>query len=218
MKICINKIIIPVAVLILALTGIFACAKAPDKPNREELIGTMVGVFTSSGCGSGGIIEINDSEVIVVTALHVIDDWDENSYIMLPGKVKCFGQKFGCDESFDVGFISILINNESGVSKETVENLSVLRAGGDDLKPDDEIVMYDYFSDSNEVLGKIISEKDFIYELDRTCVLGSAVLNEGMSGTPFFDKNGCFKGIITAGNDEGIFAGTSANDVFKCLG
>ena len=202
-------IIAAVFVLALFITGVIKrrTALIPDE-NRK----CAVRIFTKGGEGCGVIFEKNDEEIVIATNLHVIADWDGDSRILFYDGTKVSGQVFGGDETYDVGFVSIPM-------EESLRDYKAAVRSGPKEAPYD-ILLYDLEGNGagKKVKGRILSEEEYFYELDRVMLYGEAKVREGMSGSPLFAGEGELVGILSAGNDEGIIAGVSVRDLEKCLG
>ncbi len=202
-------IIAAVLVLTLFITGVIK-RRADRIPDESRMC--TVRIFTRGGEGCGVIFEKNAEELVVATNLHVISDWDEDSYIRFYDGEKAFGQVFGGDETYDVGFISVPMEESFADYPEAVRSALM------DVPYD--IYFYNITDQGTEkkVKGSILSNEEFFYELDRVMLYGEAKAREGMSGTPVFTEDGGLVGILSAGNEEGIIAATSVSDLEKCLG
>lgn len=205
---------------------------------ESEILSSQVKIFTDMGFGSGSIIEISDTEIVIVANQHLLADWNENGYVEFFNENKAFGQKFGGDEFYDVCFLSIPTEN---VDQETIDELSSVKmdfsgiisedaADAGETSEDatysgkasedatDSIKVIDLFNDNQCYTGSVVEYSTYIYDIDKVMMLCKCEVHEGMSGAGVFDSNGVFWGIVEAGNDDGDMVVIGVEDIMKCLG
>lgn len=195
---------------------------------ESEILSSQVKIFTDLGFGSGSIIEISDTEIVIVANQHLLADWNENGYVEFFNETKAFGQKFGGDEFYDVCFLSIPVEN---VDKETIDELSSVKmdfsgiisedatySGKASEDATDSIKVIDLFNDNQCYTGSVVEYSTYIYDIDKVMMLCKCEVHEGMSGAGVFDSDGMFLGIVEAGNDSGDMVVIGVEDIMKCLG
>ncbi len=216
-----------IAAAVLVYTVFFVYRKMHDTlPVLPEEISACVRIVTAKGSGCGFIIEIGQEEMVVATACHVLEGYDGNSYVELYDGVRVFGQQFGADETYDVAFLGIPY--EEGFTKKDGDRYgSVDITSYPAIEPDTDCRIPDItgsFTDPLIYEGKILSEGEYFYELDRVLMRGSvspvsgSYPGEGMSGSPVFSSDGTLLGMLVAGNEDGIIAGVTVSDIARCYG
>lgn len=195
---------------------------------NAEILSSQVKIFTDMGFGSGTILEISDTEIVIAANQHLLADWNENGYVEFFNETKAFGQKFGGDEFYDVCFLSIPVEN---VDKETIDELSAVKmdfrgivsedaadAGETSENTADTIAVLDLFNDNQCYTGSVVEYSTYIYDIDKVMMLCKCEVHEGMSGAGVFDSGGMLLGIVEAGNDSGDMVVIGVEDIMKCLG
>ena len=107
-KIC--KTYIPgLVILAILFSAVYILITGRDISHifRENYSGSQVRIYTSKACGTGTIIEDNDTEILIVANLHLLIDWDENGYVVFADGQQAFGQIYGGDEDLDICFLSV---------------------------------------------------------------------------------------------------------------
>ena len=202
-------IIAAVSAIIVLLGALFF---VPDNN-----INSCVRIYTSIGYGSGMIYNIDNNEVLIATADHVLEGFNENSYIEFADGAKAHGYICSEDDINDIGILSIPVMN---IPEESLHNIKqvyitrdVLASEPEYLEDDylDECIMYDLFPKDGIIVfvdGNIMSMNEYIYDFDRHMLHGiSTQVTEGMSGSPIFAKDGHLLGMLLGGNDKGDFVG-----------
>lgn len=179
-----------------------------------DTIRSCVKLSTQTTEGCGVIIDRTEEEIIIATTLHVVRDWDENACAEFFDGEQAFGQIFGADEALDVCFL--------GIPAENVKNPSNYRPAviGDLPEVPFPVYFYDPFAKGRvrRIEGEVSSLREYFYELDRQMVFGTARVSEGMSGSALFTEDGILAGMLSAGNEEGVFAAACTEDILKCYG
>ena len=203
-----------VVVMLLFLTAFLILSCGNRKTTKEAMKYACVGIYTEGGYGSGVIIDINSEEIVILSNLHVLTDWNEKGYVVFSNGARAFGQTFGADEGRDLSFLSIPVKDV--LEEYGSEVIKELRSASllDNLPEEFDFYTFSLFEDKKEIEGKIENTDTFFYELDRNMMLGKANhITEGMSGCPVFDKESRLCGIICAGSEDGTVAAISAKEI-----
>ena len=211
------SIVAAAVVIIILLGALFFCSDKKKKQLESMMLGSCVKIYTNIGYGSGMVYCINDDEVIVATAAHVLEGFDENARIEFCDGSSYSGLLCDVDEIIDVGIVSVL---KSNISEETIKSIKEVNITQDAFtnepsythqKSTEYCVMYDLFGENGiikRVPGKVTSMSEYVYEYDRHMLCGqNADVTEGMSGCPIFTEDGYLLGMLQAGNHEGDFRG-----------
>ena len=211
------SIVATAVVIIILLGALFFCSDKKEKQLESMMLGSCVKIYTNIGYGSGMVYCINDDEVIIATAAHVLEGFDENARIEFCNGQSSPGLLCDVDEILDVGIVSVL---KSNVNEETLESIREVNITQDAFEQEpsyanqkctEYCVMYDLFGENGiikKVPGKVTSMSEYVYEYDRHMLCGlNADVTEGMSGCPIFTEDGHLLGMLQAGNSEGDFRG-----------
>lgn len=160
--------------------------------------------------GSGSIYAMTEEEIIVVSNKHVLQYFDDESYVTFQGGRSEGGRIVGVSEKADVGFISISI---SDFTYEELLQLKSVRKQEDFLdntKENTRFFMIDAASDSSSpaiYTGSIIDNNRFLTEYGMEMLYGNAPAVPGMSGAGIFDCYGNYIGILSGGTEHNEIAG-----------
>lgn len=213
-------------ILIGLLFAVCISLSGCNKKNNDSYRNVII--TTQGFVGSGYILRAEDDGLVIITALHVIKDWNENGSIEYFDKSTTFGLKVGADESRDLCYLEvpkeycdakmydIILDN---INRDSTNNVYLEDSYYNDdsnlkslLDKDELINSHFYFYDginNNLIEGKFISNPEYNYELDKIVLLGNCdkkAVNEGISGSAVISTDGTFIGTIIAGNDKGILA------------
>ncbi len=176
--------------------------------------------------GSGIIFQMLESEIILVTNRHVLQYWDEDSYVTFFNGRVSGGTVIGVSDKADIGFISI------PVEQFTYEELLLfrgIRMEREDVaeneqdgkiaipKPDTDFFMIDMASEWNAPVmkrGKVIDPCVFLEDFQAEMLYGSGDAVPGMSGCGVFDGHGCFLGMLSGGTLQSEIAAVLAQTIY----
>lgn len=178
---------------------------------------STVRVITDSIVGSGMIYEIEDENVLIVTAGHVAENTCK-CRISFYDDTQCEGTVIKSDSSPDIALIEVA---SAALSKETSDGLAKTKSYGKAASNDAGKIPKDFWcvvpegmkSGQTLIKGTVESKEEYFYELDATLMMGYMEAYEGYSGSPMFDEYGTIIGIITAGSQEGIVAGVGTDEI-----
>lgn len=222
-----KRIIQAAALFLLAAAFLFtACRLSAAQKNiweqhmgeiPEKVLACSVRIQTGGHHGSGCILRITDREILIVTAGHVITDWDGESYVTffngesVPGEVK----PLNAGEALDMGVVSI---GRQQVSRQTLEQIKALERSSRSLKKGDFFFMVDLASEPampRIYEGQILDPDREIEELGEGLIYGDAVALPGMSGCGLFDQAGAYVGMLLAGTMQNEIAAMPAEEIEK---
>ncbi len=176
----------------------------------ESVQGCCVRVQVNGHHGSGIIYRITEDEIIVATNRHVLQYWDEDSYVTFCNGAVGNGRRTVLSESADVGFISIYTAFlTDGERKDLKAADRIKESPAEGMK----IYMIDMASDLwNPVVyeGEVLSSQRYLEDFGMEMLYGEAASKAGMSGTGVFDSGGRLLGMLAGGTDANEIAAVPA--------
>lgn len=172
----------------------------------ESVLGSCVRVQANGHHGSGVIFMMTEEEMIIATNRHVLQYWNEDSYITFSNGAVGNGRAVTLSENADVGFISIytaFLTEEERKDLRAIEPAEAPPAAGT------KIYMIDMASDVwNPVLyeGEVLENRKYLEDFGTEMLYGESASKPGMSGTGVFDVKGHFLGMLTGGTDANEIA------------
>ncbi len=176
----------------------------------ESIRGCCVRVQADGHHGSGIIYQLTEDEIVIATNRHVLQYWNEDSYVTFFNGAVGSGRAIALSEKADVGFISVYT---SFLTEEEREGL--VRADKEKELPGagTKIYMVDMASDVwNPVIyeGEVLESERYLEDFGMEMLYGEAASKPGMSGTGVFDAKGRFLGMLTGGTDANEIAAVPA--------
>lgn len=194
----------------------------PVGTSREEeedtfclsgVLGSCVRIQGKGHHGSGSIYRLLEGEIIIVTNYHVLQYWDEDSYVTFFNGAVGNGNIVTVSEKEDVGFLRV---QTAFLSDEELEGLHAVNESGSSLARGDVLYMVDIASDvwQPEVYeGQVLEPCKYLEEFETRMLYGESLFKPGMSGGGVFDKGGNYVGMLTAGTDQNEIAAVPQNTV-----
>ncbi len=164
---------------------------------------TMFGTYEqeSEGSGSGVIISQSDTELLIATNYHVIEDADELTVCFMDSEDWVYSTQLkGTDSDNDLAVIAVTL---SDMDKEALNSISIATIGdSESLQVGDSVVAIgNALGLGQSVTSGIISALDREVTIDGvtyTLLQTDAAINAGNSGGALFNMNGELIGINTA--------------------
>lgn len=184
----------------------------------ENVKETFVRISMSNHYGSGNIFDITEDEIIVISNRHVLEYWNEESYItFMDGRV-AEGELLYLSQDRDVGFLRIP-TRQFGY-EELLQMRSVKKNQGyyDALNSDESFFVLNITSDiySPEMhQGTILDKNCYIPDFDTNMIYTKSFGKPGMSGSGMFDTRGAYIGMVTAGTKENELVGIRLPDILQ---
>lgn len=195
-----------------ALTNLelMATPVLPEEDTRqafENILCSCVRIQTRGHYGSGSIYRMLEKEIIIVTNRHVLQYWDEDSYVLFFNDAVAFGEILGVAEEADVGFVRISagefsfeelltfrnIRMAAGQAKEKKEPESGLSEGSAFFSVD----MASDFTHPVMTRGEIRAPLLYLEDFGMEMLYGVGEAAPGMSGSGIFDGYGNYLGMMT---------------------
>lgn len=216
--------------LLLLLNGLFGVVFGAFQGSREkteenirmemealeaDVLGSCVRIQANGHYGSGSIWAFDENKITIVTNEHVLQYWDEDSYVTFFSGVSGSGQVTGVSKQADVGFLCI---NAADLSAEELSRLSVIEVSDTVPERGDWFFMADVASDIwNPVFyqGQVLEPLKYLEDFGREMIYGDSTFRAGMSGSGVFDAEGKYIGMLTGGTDQNEIAAVPAEAMME---
>lgn len=196
---------------------LFFCLLCQKDDSEDALVRSCVGIVTESSMGSGMVLDRRADEIVIATAGHVIDD--ANVKVIFFDGVAVPGTVLNVDKTADIAYIGVKMTDMSGIDTlSKAMPVSKPDEGYYDepdslIKEDNTCIVFDSVGKNMRIRqseGVISSLNEYVYDSDENMVFGRLnYLEEGMSGSPIFNKEGILLGMLLSGSDSGEFTGVS---------
>ncbi len=207
----------------LAQTAVLS--KEDTRKAYENILCSCVRIQAGEHYGSGSIFRMLEDEMILVTNSHVLQYWDEESYVTFFGGRAESAAVLGMSEKADVGFLSVptesfsweeLLRFRNVRLWEPAASRSSAKETGRSGAGDSEGTAYfgvDMATDPYHPVmeeGEIISFSMYLEDFEREMIYGTGSAVPGMSGSGVFDGYGYYLGMLTGGTPQGEVAAVPA--------
>ncbi len=205
----------------------------------ENVLCSSVRIQVSGHYGSGSIYKMKENEIVLVTNRHVLQYWDEDSYVtFFNGRVST-GRVLGVSEEADVGFVSVpvdsftyeelLLYREIRMEQETYAadvaggfNIDVEQESGEIEtavpKAGSGLFMVDMASEWKEPVmknGEVIEPSVFLEDFQAEMLYGKGDAVPGMSGCGVFDGRGYYLGMLSGGTMQSEIAAVPGRIIYE---
>ena len=204
-----------IVALTVSLSLFLNNSNSKNKDIDEDIKLSCVKIDTDLTSGSGFIYSIDEDNIYVITAYHVVSD-GQYINVEINNNESLAGKLLGYDIYYDLALIEI----------DNVDNVIPLELGDSSLlKADDLVFVFDEMNSQNVVEGSVVSPLKTInnsivvegnsYEYELEDIELSIEVLEGFSGSAVFNKNLEVVGIITmSSNDNKVYA-TPINEIIN---
>ena len=195
----------------------FAWGAEPNQEGRFDrwsVLGSCVRIQTDGHYGSGSIYEMTEDQIIIITNRHVLQYWDEDSYVTFSNGVVCEGEIAKVSDAADVGLLRIQLTE---LSEDEIKDLQTIKITDVIPEKGDYFFMIDMASDvwdKQLYEGQILESELYIEEFDMEMLYGEACFEPGMSGCGIFDMQGNYIGMLTGGTQQNEVAAVPAWSIF----
>lgn len=184
----------------------------------ENTLCSCVRIQVEGHYGSGSIYKMLENEIIIVTNRHVLQYWNEDSYVTFFNGAVSGGILLGVSDEADLGFVSIPTANfsyeellkyrnvripvEISINQHRNTDAEVIPEGG-------KIFFTDMASDWRtpvKVEGEVIHPMLYLEDFQMEMLYGTGNVVPGMSGCGVFDDFGYYVGMLTGGTLQGEIA------------
>lgn len=175
----------------------------PDEEQAfQNVMCSCVRVQGNNHYGSGSIFDFWDEDIIVVTNRHVIQYFDENSYVTFFDGRKAEAEVIGSSESYDVGFLAVPIEKLPEEVLYEYKSVRIDISQYDKLTKNDCFFMIDMASDAanpQKYSGNVVEIRKYLSDYDAEMFYGDAYTKPGMSGCGLFDIYGNYIAMLSGG-------------------
>lgn len=186
----------------LSLANTKLLLKQDEQKAFENILCSCVRVKVEGHYGSGSIYQMTEDEIIIVTNRHVLQYYNDESYVTFYNGRVGSGKLLGISEAADVGFISIPIVGFGYEELLQYRNVRKNEEVYEKLKENDCFFMVDIASELSEpekYSGKIVDKKRYLEDFGTEMLYGNAYAKPGMSGCGVFDCYGNYVGMLSGG-------------------
>lgn len=203
--------------LSLALTGTVRMTEANIEKAYEKVLSGCVRIQVNGHYGSGSIYRMTEQEVIIASNRHVLQYWDEDSYIIFMNGACAPGRFLGTSDTADVGFVAVSIED---IGYELLWFLHTVREAeperAEKLEEGTPYFAVDMASDWQEPVcyeGTVADAGIWLEAFGMPMLLGKGTAVPGMSGGGVFDAYGNYLGMLTGGSEEGMIAAVPVSEI-----
>ena len=169
---------------------------------REEILGSCVRIQAKGHYGSGSILALTANKIAIVTNRHVLQYWEEDSYVTFFNGAVGRGQVAKLSEQADVGILCV---DTADLSSEELGGLNAIEISDAEPERGNWFFMADIASDVwNPVfyLGQVLEPLVYLEDFDVEMFYGDSAFRAGMSGCGIFDTDGKYIGMLAGGTDQ----------------
>lgn len=190
----------------------------------ENVLCSCVRIQVEGHHGSGSIYRMLEDEIIVVTNKHVLQYWNEDSYITFFNGRTSGGELLGTSSEADLGFIRIPIDGFTYEELLAFRNIRI----PDELKEEDrsqhfpaegsKIFMINIASKWNTPTmteGEILSDLTYLEDFGMEMLYAKGEAIPGMSGGGIFDCYGNYLGMLTGATLQNEIAAVPAKTIYE---
>lgn len=184
----------------------------PENTNIADLLqksaaGTMVQLHAGSQWGSGVIIRMDEKEILVATAGHVLQGAKEVQ-VFFVDQTEADSSSITLSGTADAGFVGLATHTIPADTLEKLNYAAVDKASYDALAPGDGIIVMGSVDGAaaNAYEGILLEPWIYAEDFGQYMMLGRTYAFPGMSGGGVFDLKGHLIGILCGGDEENTIA------------
>ena len=190
----------------------------------ENVLCSCVRVKVEGHYGSGSIYKMLEDEVIIVTNRHVLQYWNEESYVTFFNGRAAEGTLIGVSEGADLGFIRIPTAGFTYEELLTFRNIRIPQKPENEnasekvAAEDNRIFMIDIASNWNipaMMEGILIYSYTYLEDFHTEMLYAKGEAIPGMSGGGVFDAYGNYLGMLTGATLQNELAAVPAETITK---
>ena len=180
----------------------------------------MVYIINEGYGGNGSIYKISDTEIVVITTYHLLQD-SEEVMVYFPGQDIVSARVLGVNEKHDVGFIEVRTED---VGLDTIDKLATVHyeeKAVDTLKIDDamEYRFLEWNGGNVSAVthkGKIGHTNWYIEDFDDYFIYNYCDVELGMSGCAAVTEDGSYIGMMIGGvdNESGALSARTIAEIY----
>lgn len=182
----------------------------------ENVLPATLYIQAGERYGSGSIYGINQNELIVATAGHLLSDSPEELDITFFDGSQAKGRLVAVSDEADVGFVGIPLSELSIEELAGLRHVRIDDGAYENITKNSRFFMVDMVDDSEGPIccqGAIVEKEMFLPDYDRSMMYGDAYVRPGMSGCGIFDEYGNFVGILSGGTEYNEIAAVPLTEI-----
>ena len=164
------------------------------------------------GCGT--IYDSDDSSFIIVTAMHVLEDYyggvSDEIVVTFDDQESCEATILKDSDTLDIVFLSVdksTVSDDHYSIFDFTSDKNISSESSNNVKSDNTLLPGQtiYFVDANTgdiYAGSIASPSVYAEDFGMEMIYCYCAVTPGMSGTGMFDEDGHYLGILLGGSDE----------------
>ncbi|MDE5907601.1 MAG: serine protease [Lachnospiraceae bacterium] len=208
-----------------AKLGLLVTRRASGKEAQEafeNVLCSCVRIQVEGYYGSGSIYRMLEDEIVIVTNRHVLQYWNEDSYVTFFNGRTSGGEVLGISKEADLGFIRIPVTGFTFEELFAFRNIRVPKEldeqnGTEDFSVEGrEIFMINMASNWNVPVmteGEVISGLTYLDDFGMEMVYAKGEAVPGMSGGGIFDSYGNYLGMLTGATLQNEIAAVPAQTI-----
>lgn len=190
----------------------------------QNILCSCVRLKANGHYGSGSILLLKEDEIIIVGNRHLLQYWDEDSFVTFPGGAAESGRVLGISEEADIGFLSVPTGRFPWQELLELRNVRPLGGGAEDgesLLPGGGLLLVDMASDAYHPVmkrGELLSPCFYLEDFGMEMLYGTGEALPGMSGSGVFDGYGNYLGMLTGATMRGEIAAVPVDVIWEEYG
>ncbi|WP_081647046.1 S1 family peptidase [Butyrivibrio sp. NC2007] len=188
--------------------------------NQTEMVDAIdikklcVSVSCGEHYGCGTIYDSDDSSFIIVTAMHVLEDYyggvSDEIVVTFDDQESCEATILKDSATLDIVFLSVdkgTVSDDHYSIFDYTSDKNISSESSNNVKSDNTLLPGQtiYFVDANTgdiYAGSIASPSVYAEDFGMEMIYCYCAVTPGMSGTGMFDEDGHYLGILLGGSDE----------------
>lgn len=184
--------------------------KDPDQV-FENILCSCVRIQVQGHYGSGSIFLMKEDEIIIVTNRHLLEYWNEDSFVTFFNGRTASGTVLKICGEADLGFLSVRTHSFSWQELLELRNVRPLK---EEAQQGEELLLIDMAADPyapEKKQGELISPAMYLEDFGMEMLYGTGQGRPGMSGSGIFDGYGNYLGMLTGATWQGEIAAVPAS-------
>lgn len=190
----------------------------------ENVLCSCVRIQVEGHYGSGSIYRMLEEEIVIVTNRHVLQYWNEDSYVTFFNGRTSGGEVLGASHEADLGFIRIPIDGFTYEELLAFRNIRLPEELKEESKAENfpaegsKIFMIDIASKWNTPImtkGELIAGCTYLEDFGTEMLYAKGEAVPGMSGGGVFDSNGNYLGMLTGATLQNELAAVPAKTIYE---
>lgn len=160
---------------------------------------TSVQVKASSLMGSGNIYRILEDRIVIVTALHIFGNGEDEGTVVFDDGSSVRGRVVKRDPDKDICFLETAVEGEVAGKVRNNEIKSICSIS--EIYFNEAVFVYDPYEKAMSA-GSVASNSMFIEEFGMDMIYCLCDVSEGMSGSGLFTTRGYYAGMLLGGSSD----------------